>query len=226
MNSFASPGVVARLDSLMPELIEADGVVLDLRENTGGNDRWAADLLARFTDAPQVGAGWRTRVHDAYYRALGSFGRQRLEQALPGEEELIERATRHWEGNAWRYEEPDTLHSAFSGERVRAPVAVLVDRTTASAAENLLTRLPDDARFVVVGAPTAASTGQPVVFALPGGGTGQVVTRAVLLPDGTPLVKAGIRPDLRVEPTLEQVRAGEDPVLERALTWLGEAARR
>lgn len=218
LNSFSDPTLVARLDSVLPELRKAEGIVLDLRENTGGSDFVAEAVAARFTAGPLVGTAWRTRVHDAYLRALGSFGRQALERAFPpGDTALVEEALRHWAGEAWRVEPPDTSRPAFDGARIDAPVAVLIDRTTASAAENFLVRLPDDPRIVTVGSPTAASTGQPVVFALPGGGGGQVVTRAVLLPGGTPIVATGVVPDVLVTPTLEEVRRGEDPALERAV---------
>lgn len=48
--------------------------------------------------------------------------------------------TNYSEGDAWRLEEDDTLRPAYEGERIDAPVVILVDRTTASAAENLLLR--------------------------------------------------------------------------------------
>jgi C-terminal processing protease CtpA/Prc len=221
LNTFSNPSVVARLDSVLPQLLGARAVVVDLRRNTGGSDVVAAEVLARFADGPFPGQAWRTRTNDAYYRALGSFGRSALERALPPEDSaLVDIAVRHYAGDAWRTEEADTLGPVFEGERVSAPVAILVDRTTASAAENLLLRIPDDGRFVIVGSPTAASTGQPLVFGLPGGGSGQVVTRAVLLADGTPLVKTGVVPDVVVEPTIEDLRAGRDPALERALALL------
>lgn len=73
---------------------------------------------------------------------------------------------------------------------------------------------------ITVGSPSAASTGQPLVFPLPGGGHGQVVTRAALLPDGTPLVETGVVPDIRVEATIADVRRGRDPVLARAVEEL------
>ncbi|MGD2067971.1 MAG: S41 family peptidase [Gemmatimonadota bacterium] len=221
LNSFSDRRLVVLVDSLSPELLQARGVVLDLRRNGGGNDVVAGAVLARFTDEPLVGTAWRVRVNDAYYRALGSFGRSALERALPPEDSsLVELALRHYAGEAWRYEEPDTLRPAFEGRRISAPVAVLVGRGTASAAENFLVRLPDDDRFVIVGTPTAASTGQPLRFRLPGGGMGQVVTRAVLLPDGTPLVKTGVVPDVRIAPTPADVREGRDPVLDRAVQLL------
>lgn len=226
LNSFSNPTLIAALDSVLPDLREADGVVVDLRENTGGSDVIGVDVLARLTDRSQVGTGWRARTHDAYYRALGSFGRSTLEGAFPDDPELVETALRHWRGDAWREEEPDTARPTFEGEPLRAPIAFLIDRTTASAAENFLVRLPETHRFVTIGTPTAASTGQPLVFSLPGGGAGQVVTRAVLLPDGTPLVKRGIVPDIVVEPTVGEVRAGADPALRRALEWLRGEARR
>lgn len=221
LNTFSSERIVPRVDSLLPELRKARGVIIDLRENAGGSDVVAVEVLARFAEGPFVGTASRVRINDAYYRALGSFGRSALERALPDDEaELIERSLRHYRGEAWRFEPRDTLGSEYSGERVDAPAALLTARGTASAAENLLVRLPDDERFFTVGSPTAASTGQPLRFSLPGGGYGQVVTRAALLPDGTPVVRHGIRPDIAVEETVEDIRQDRDPVMRKAVEEL------
>lgn len=221
VNSFSSESIYSQIESLLPELLRAEGVVLDLRHNGGGSDVVAVEVLSRFIEGPFIGTRSRIRVHDAYYRALGSFGRTVLERALPAEDStLVELALRHHRGQAWRYEPRDTLRTTYDGERIEAPVALLIGRGTGSAAENLLVRLPERARFFTVGAPTAASTGQPLRFPLPGGGYGQVVTRAALLPDGTPLVATGIRPEVPVEPTIEDLREGRDPVLEKAVEEL------
>lgn len=224
LNSFADGQLAARLDSILPELRTATGVIIDLRRNGGGSDFVGQAVLARFTDQPLVGTTSKIRVNDAYYRALGSFGRETLERALPsGSEELVDRAIRNHDGDAWRIEPADTARPVFDGERIAARVAVLIGRHTGSAAENFvvnIVNIPDDTRFVTIGSPTAGSTGQPLVFQLPGGGSGQVVTRGVLLPDGTPLVRTGIVPDIAVEPTIEQVRRDEDPVLDEAVRIL------
>jgi C-terminal processing protease CtpA/Prc len=226
INTFSDPGVVSRVDSLLPELRRATGVIIDLRANGGGSDVPATAVLARFTDQPLIGTSARVRVNDAYYRALGSFGRPALVRALPDSPALVDSAVRHFANDAWRVEPPDTVRPEFTGARVRAPIAVLIGPRTASAAENFVARLPDDPRFITVGAPTAASTGQPLVFLLPGGGTGQVVTRAVLLSDGTPLVHSGILPDHAIEPTIDDIRAGRDPALDEAIRLLRNRGRR
>jgi C-terminal processing protease CtpA/Prc len=218
LNTFDDTQVVSRIDSLLPELRRARGVIVDLRDNGGGSDAIAGDVLARFTDRPLIGTASRIRVHDAYYRALGSFGRSVLERALPSDSgNVVEEAMRHYQGEAWRYEPADTARPVFSGDRVAAPVAILIGRGTGSAAENFVVRLPDEPRFFTVGTATAASTGQPLVFALPGGGMGQVVTRAALLPNGTPVVSNGIAPDHVTEITIEDVRRGHDPALAEAM---------
>lgn len=227
VRSFADPAVVTRLDSLLPTLREARGVVLDLRRNGGGSDLIAVEVLARFAEGPYVATGSRVRVNDAYRRALGSFGRELLERVLPAEEsELIDSSVEHFEGRAWRIEPPDTLDSDWDGDRIDAPVAILTGRGTASAAEDFVVMIPDEPRLFTVGQATAASTGQPLVFALPGGGSGQVVTRAALLSDGTPVVLRGVEPDVLVEPTIEDVREGRDPTLARAVAELEARAGR
>jgi C-terminal processing protease CtpA/Prc len=72
----------------------------------------------------------------------------------------------------------------------------------------------------IVGEPTGGSTGQPLLFDLPGGGTGRVCTKRDSYPDGRPFVGVGIQPQLRVSPRVADLQAGRDTVLEAALDLL------
>ncbi len=45
----------------------------------------------------------------------------------------------------------------------------------------------------------------------------RVSTKRVSFPDGSPFEGVGIRPDLEIRPTVDDLRKGRDPVLERAL---------
>lgn len=100
------------------------------------------------------------------------------------------------------------------------PVAVLTGAQTFSAAEDFVLAFNALGRGKTVGAVTGGSTGQPAAIKLPGGGWGRICIKRDLLPDGGKLVGVGLVPDIAAAPTLQSVRNGTDPGLERAVSWL------
>ena len=97
------------------------------------------------------------------------------------------------------------------------PVVVLSSPATFSAAEDFLIGLESMRRGKIIGEPSGGSTGQPLVFSLPGGGSARVCTKQDMYPDGREWVGKGIQPDIVVRHTAADVRAGRDTVLEAAI---------
>jgi carboxyl-terminal processing protease len=117
--------------------------------------------------------------------------------------------------------------STSDGRRVvpfGGPVAILVDELTASASECFAGGLQSLGRARVFGGRTMGqalpaatrrlSNGDVLLHAL-----GDFVTGA-----GERLEGRGVVPDVEVAPTLEALRAGRDPALDRALDWIDAAA--
>jgi C-terminal processing protease CtpA/Prc len=75
-------------------------------------------------------------------------------------------------------------------------------------------------RGKIVGEPTGGSTGQPLTFPLPGGGAARVCTKHDAFGDGTEFVGTGVVPDVAASPTVADLRAGRDTVLQAALREL------
>jgi len=100
------------------------------------------------------------------------------------------------------------------------PVALLTGAQTYSAAEDFTAMFRMMKRGVVVGEATGGSTGQPLFFELPVGGKARICVKRDVYPDGTSFVGKGIAPDVEVQQTVAGLRAGRDPVLERALAGL------
>ena len=75
-------------------------------------------------------------------------------------------------------------------------------------------------RGITVGEPTAGSTGQPLFFQLPGGGSARVCTRNDRAPDGTVFEGIGLRPTILISPTIESIQQGSDITLNRAASAL------
>ncbi len=80
-------------------------------------------------------------------------------------------------------------------------------------------------RGLIVGEATGGSTGQPLVFKLPGGGSARICVKRDTYPDGHAFVGKGIPPGIEVKITVADIRAGKDPVFERAVRELLRADR-
>jgi carboxyl-terminal processing protease len=181
-------------------ILEAPGLVLDLRGNGGGATAHGWDLLTWLSDEPLEGTSSRHRVGDA------------LERARAGRETPVR--WRELAGEPW---------ARARARRYEGPVAMLVDARTYSAAEDTAAAFRLMRRGPIIGETTGGSTGQPLFLDLPGGGVARICVKRDTWPDGSDFVGVGIAPDIEVRTTLADVRAGRDPVLERALAYLREA---
>jgi len=96
---------------------------------------------------------------------------------------------------------------------LQKPVVIVVDSRAISQSEHTALYLAASAHARFVGQPTMGANGDVTGFALPGGITANFSGQAVLHPDGTPLQRVGIVPDVLIAPTLGGVRSGEDELL-------------
>jgi carboxyl-terminal processing protease len=99
-------------------------------------------------------------------------------------------------------------------------VAVLVDGATGSAAEIFSAVLQDHGRATVVGRKTAGAVLASRFYRLPDGGELQLSREDYVAPKGRRIEGQGVEPDVTVERTLADLRAGRDPDLEAALRVL------
>jgi C-terminal processing protease CtpA/Prc len=130
------------------------------------------------------------------------------------------------EGRQWFHGEHDTLEPAAPGQgRLLVPTVVLTSWRTGSAAEDFLVYLDRAPQVTRVGGRTYGSTGQPLKVPLPGGFTAWICAKRDTFPDGRDLVGVGILPQVEVAPSIDDVRSGRDPVLDRGLAVLREALR-
>jgi C-terminal processing protease CtpA/Prc len=212
VNTFNDSLVVPEFEALLPELRRARGLILDVRRNGGGNSGYADRIAAWLTDDTLRTQRWHTREHVASYKAWGRGGAQRYADYA---------AMR-----AWRDGGSHGDIAPADGARLTMPTVVLLDHATFSAAEDFLVAIDAIPHVTFVGRPSGGSTGQPLVFELPGGGRARICTKRDTYPDGREFVGVGVRPDVLVEPTVEDVRAGRDVMLARAAALLAAGAGR
>jgi C-terminal processing protease CtpA/Prc len=210
-NSFDDKKIVDEFRTMLPELYKAKGVVIDLRKNGGGSTWNGTAILDYFTKMPLSGSAWRTREHRASNKAWGKSDAER------GDTTTLN--YRYFKGEVWYRSFHDTLYPSQLA-KIIVPTVVLIGYTTASAAEDFLIYADKVSHFTKVGQPTFGSTGQPLFFGLPGGGSARICTKRDTYPDGRDFVGVGVQPDVRVEATVEDFIQNRDRVLEKGIEVL------
>jgi carboxyl-terminal processing protease len=103
-----------------------------------------------------------------------------------------------------------------------APLAILVDCCSASTSEIFAGGLQDIGRARIFGTRTAAAALPSAFSRLPNGDGFQYIVANYVSTGGKPLEGLGVAPDEVVEPTQKELLAGRDPVLDRAIAWMGK----
>lgn len=191
LNSFGNDDAANGFVGAFDQISKASALVIDVRDNGGGNSNVGYRVLATLTGKPFATSKWSTRQYLPSYRAWG--------RPMPDTDNAP---------GSWK---PDPARQ-FGG-----PVRVLTSGATYSAAEDFAVAFDSMKRGVIVGEPTGGSTGQPLLIQLPGGGMARICTKADTYPDGKVWVGVGVQPGLRVHPTVADLRNGRDTVLEAAL---------
>jgi carboxyl-terminal processing protease len=191
LNGFDDDTAAKEWDKHWSEISKASSLILDLRENGGGSDSVGAHIMATLIDKPVPGELSRSTRWIATYRAWGN----------------AETPLRFPVGTV----EPD-LARHFSG-----PAVLLISPRTYSAGEDMVVVFTQAHRGKTIGEPSGGSTGQPLMFKLPGGGAARVCTKHDSFADGREFVGVGIQPDIPAHLTRDDIIAGRDSVLETSI---------
>jgi carboxyl-terminal processing protease len=199
LDHFESDEGVKAFEAALPQILTAKGLILDLRRNGGGSSAYGLAILSYLIPAPIASAKSRIRGESGLDRARSGPAGRIGWKPVPDDGQLYEKQHKdHYAG----------------------PVVVLVGAQTFSAAEDFVMSFDNMKRGLLIGSPTAGSTGQPMTFRLPGGGMARICVKRDTYPDGREFVGVGIAPQKRVDLTAQALRSGRDPVLERAILEL------
>ncbi|MGI4755828.1 MAG: S41 family peptidase [Janthinobacterium lividum] len=191
LNGFDDDTAAKEWDKHWAELQRAKAIILDLRENGGGSDAVGAHILATLLNSKVATPHAESTRWIASYQA---WGRPQTPERYD-DESLSPDPERHYAGQ----------------------VAMLTSERTFSAGEDMAAVFKTAHLGKIFGEPTGGSTGQPLSFDLPGGGSARVCTKHDSLPDGTEFVGVGILPDQVIRRTREDILTGHDRVLEAAV---------
>ena len=194
INNFEDNKIIKQFDSLYSaDIVKTKGLIIDIRYNGGGDGVIGLNILKRLTDKAFLNAQAKLLQHTS----------------RPYAEPLWDNlGYGRWSPNGKIY--------------YNKPVVVLIGPRTFSAAEDFTVAFDYMKRGKLIGMPTGGSTGQPVPFSLPGGGSARVCGKRDTYPDGKEFVGKGIMPDVVVKKTIKDLFSGKDAAKDKALEILNK----
>jgi len=134
---------------------------------------------------------------------------------LIGNDAYIGTHRRGWLVRNWRTPKKGPVYSG--------PLAVIIGPSSASAAEITAAAVLDNKRGRILGRMSNGSVLTSQQFPLPDGGIVHVPIMDFVRGGDRRIEGVGVEPDIWILPSLEDVRAGRDPVLERALAEISKS---
>ena len=190
------------------ETRKLDGGVLYLRFPGFGDDTYMTPVYQAIDDAKPAGI-----IIDLRWNGGGMMVQlQKFAGALLGEGKFLADTKNRSESAAMvatAYPKP------YAG-----PIVVLIGPGSGSASEIFAAAVQDQKRGKLIGRLSAGGVLQAFQFPLPDAGFVSLPVSNVWRAGGKRIEGVGVEPDTWILPTLEDVRAGRDPVLEQALREL------
>lgn len=191
----------------------AQGLILDLRNNTGGDTdiAWLTQMLIHPADS-LLSFGSVTRINNGYGRAQGNYRKEYKD---------------YYDFCAYKTWEPEWIPCYKDLKPIHCPVVILIGPDTQSACEDLLINLyelPD--RPKLVGLQTAGTTGAPLVIELPHKVDARICTLRPLFPYSKKPFTEPIQPDVKVPFDMKAYMNGQDVTLEKGIEVLKQEIKK
>jgi C-terminal processing protease CtpA/Prc len=220
LNSFESPKIDSLFIEKLSELYAAKALIIDLRKNGGGNTTIGREIFRYLTnDTVLYGSKMQSRLHIPTLKAWGNglAAKDTVNNSWARRTFLSSRDDYYYD---FTYQ---TESNSAKIKRLVIPTILLIGHNTASAAEDFLIYADNQKHITKIGEPTFGSTGQPLTFDMPGGGSARVCTKKDTYPDGREFVGYGVKPDIEVRTTLKDYLENTDPALQKAIEYLKKA---
>lgn len=197
INDFENPDYKRIFDSLYVKFLPSKALIIDVRENGGGNGSQGFYILSHLIEKNTLTAKSKTKQNISALIARGQI-------------------------DTWLEIAPDTIHPIDNKEKYLKPVIVLTGAQTFSAGEDFLVAFDNSRRGIKIGQASGGSTGQPLFFDLPKGGRFRVCTKRDSYPNGKEFVGVGIMPEIEIQETIKSIQDKEDIVFEKAIELLNK----
>ncbi len=195
ISGFSDEEMNEQFEALYEEILQTTALVIDLRNNTGGNSGYADYILQHLTKDP---IPLRTWYSPMYIAAFASWGIKQEKYCQEG---------------GWLSPVDKPIYTQ--------PVVLLVNGSTYSSPENFCADFRDIKRGTIIGTPSGGSTGNGVVVSvIPGLLDAWICSKEDRYADGSPFVGVGILPDIEVVENAQDYLEGRDLLLEKAVEYL------
>lgn len=197
INTFEDGAVVEQFNQILSELKCVKGIIIDIRNNNGGNGDYALAIAQRIALSDTIlTAKSKIRTNDSYRRTRDLS--VVYKNVAP---EII-------------------INKVSSNERMGIPISILTSNATVSAAEDFLLFLDGQKHIKRIGQVTNGSTGQPMSVELVKGIWASICAIANYYPSGEEFVGVGVNPHIEVAETFKDRMDGRDKALEIATNEL------
>lgn len=197
IKDFMASNFKKKFDKLYPQILQTSALIIDLRNNHGGNSG-NGDYILRHLSSDSIRTDtWRSPMYIPAYAS--------------------------WSMKQPWYNSPSGNLSPIKGVEIYTrPVVVLINGGTFSAAEDFCSLFTCMKRGKLIGTPTGGSTGNGVrVELIPGHTYANICSKHDAMPDGTEFVGIGIKPDIEVSENYDSYfKKKENNVLKAALKYL------
>lgn len=194
VNSFLNDEGIKTFKENLDIIKSSKGVVLDIRENSGGNTSNGIEILKYFTNIDIHKSNNSLYCHNGFYKSIGK------------ENEII-----YFNNNISKNNIDINLD---------IPLVILTSPKTFSAAEDFCVAAKQNKIGILIGSNTAGSTGNPYYFDLPGGGNAYVCTIHCKFADGTDFMSIGVEPNIYIKMQKSDVLGNTDAVLKYAIEYI------
>jgi len=175
------------IDQILAEIGDTDGMVIDIRDNPGGNDATAQYVAGRFAAERKLYMNVRKK---------SGPGPDEFTQAIP-----------------WHVE-------PTGGTRYTKPVVLLTSRWTQSAGETFCLAMQELAHVTQLGDYTSGAFSDNISRELPNGWFCFMSIGDYRAADGQSYEGIGVKPDILLVNTKEEILSGKDKELEKAMELL------
>lgn len=192
------------------EFSKAKMIIIDVRGNTGGST--PEILISKLMNRPYRFWAESTNITLSLFQFYYDYFKKSAQMDQSFEEKVDFFSIFHKSNFMWYPRKIPAKENAYRGK-----LCILIDKDTGSAAEDFVIPFKDNKRATIIGQTTQGSTGQPYMFSIDEDITICIGTKRAYFPDGAPFEGIGITPDIKIAPTIENIKNKVDIALDYSI---------
>jgi carboxyl-terminal processing protease len=211
--AFFDPSLEEDALNYVRQFRRAKVLLIDVRNNAGGIPPYR--LIGALMDRPYRGWTESTAACSAPLNVAQEATKKRESAPRTDNSRGVPNALSNSPGSPQSSQPYNVItpdRNAFRGRLI-----LLVDGGCISACEDFVEPSKDSGRAVLVGETTQGSFILPFIYDFHNGMSLRIAVKRNYFPDGSEFEGVGIKPDVEVHTTIEDLKNGRDPVLEKAL---------